>query len=165
MADENVGNEYSRNPTVDDLVLICKHLNDAGALYVVVGGFAMIHHKMLRGTVDIDLLVEPSEQNMVAVKKGLECLPDRAVRQVDPKELLQYTVIRVADEVLVDLMGRACDVTYNDVRDDIEFETIDGVRIPYLNAKAMLKTKQTLRAQDELDRLYLQSLLQSQKSK
>ena len=35
---QNDGEKFSRNPTLDDLVMLCKHLNDAGVRYVIIGG-------------------------------------------------------------------------------------------------------------------------------
>ena len=42
---------------------------------------------------------------------------------------------------------------------DIEFELIDGVKIPYLTLELLLKTKQGLRDQDAQDRIYLERLV------
>lgn len=42
MADEHAGEKFSRNPTMEDLVELCRNLNDAGVRYVVIGGFALI---------------------------------------------------------------------------------------------------------------------------
>lgn len=47
----------SRPPTLADLLLICRSLNEQGARYLVVGGFAVNQHGFPRATVDIDLLV------------------------------------------------------------------------------------------------------------
>ena len=52
--------EYSREPTLEDLVLLCRHLNETGVKYVVIGGFAIILSGYIRTTGDIDLLVEKS---------------------------------------------------------------------------------------------------------
>jgi hypothetical protein len=43
MDDENARPEYSHEPTIDDLVLLCRHLNEASVNYVVIGGFAIIN--------------------------------------------------------------------------------------------------------------------------
>jgi hypothetical protein len=43
---------------------------------------------------------------------ALATLPDNAVRDLQPGELQQYTVIRVADEILVDLMRSAGGIEY-----------------------------------------------------
>lgn len=53
----------AREPTVEDLVELCRHLNDAGAKYVVIGGFAIRAAGYDRRTMDIDLLIDTSLEN------------------------------------------------------------------------------------------------------
>ncbi len=50
----------SREPSVEDVVQVCRELNARGALYIVVGGFAIRQAGYSRTTVDIDLLVDPA---------------------------------------------------------------------------------------------------------
>src|SRR5688572_7006935 len=88
----------SRPPTLEDLLLLCRSLNAAGARYLVVGGFAVMHHGFTRATEDIDLLVESSPENQAKVKKGLEVLPDKAVLEIAEDDLRNWVVVRVADE-------------------------------------------------------------------
>jgi hypothetical protein len=99
---------YARAPELDDLVRICRSLNEAGARYVLIGGFAVIAHGGGRTTMDIDLLVDDSPENIVRVKSALRVLIDQAVDEVADDDVRRYAVVRVADEVIVDLMGRAC---------------------------------------------------------
>jgi len=126
---------------------------------MVVGGFAVNHHGLARGTMDIDLLVDSSAENQSRVKKSLEVLPDKAVLEIADDDLNDFVVIRVGDEVMVDLMAAACGVTYEDAVRDVEIATIDGVQIPFVSAPTLLRMKQTYRSKDEIDRLYLQRLL------
>src|SRR6185436_2298241 len=93
-----------RTPEEDDLVKICAALNAEGALYIVVGGVAVNQQGFLRATEDIDLLLEDSKQNQAKVLRALEVLPDKAVLQVQENDLDDYIVVRIADEVVVDLM-------------------------------------------------------------
>ena len=58
---------YARAPEVDDLVRICRSLNEAGARYVLIGGFAVIAHGGARTTGDIDFLVDDSPENIMRV--------------------------------------------------------------------------------------------------
>ena len=58
-------------------------------------------------TGDIDLMVAVDLENEARVFSALSTLPDNAVRELKPGELQQYNVIRVADEILVDLMRSA----------------------------------------------------------
>jgi hypothetical protein len=136
-------------------VLVCRSLNEHGARYLVVGGFAVNQHGFSRATMDIDLLVEDSPENQVKVKQALEVLPDKAVRELGDDDLGNYVVVRVADEVVVDLMGAACGITYAEAEPEIEIFTIEGVAIPFASARLLLRTKQTDREKDAEDLLFL----------
>ena len=71
-----------REPQIEDLVRIYRALNDAGARYILIGGFAVIVHGGARTTKDIDLMVDSSPENITRVKQGLRVLEDRAVEEV-----------------------------------------------------------------------------------
>ncbi|MEI6245646.1 MAG: nucleotidyltransferase, partial [Acidobacteriota bacterium] len=92
----------SREPTVEDLRNLCRELNQRGARYVVIGGFAIRAAGYARQTMDVDLLVADDADNEARVFDALATLPDAAVRELEPGELQKYTVIRVADEIVVD---------------------------------------------------------------
>ena len=146
-----------RTPEEDDIVKLCKALNDEGALYLIVGGVAVNRHGFLRATEDIDLLLDNSKDNQAKVLRALEVLPDKAVLQVETNDLDEYTVVRVADEVVVDLMLSACGVPYSEAAKEIEFHEIRGVSIPFASARLLLRMKQTYREKDIADRLFLQN--------
>lgn len=150
---------YARAPEIEDLVRICRALNEAGAHYVLIGGFAVIAHGGGRTTRDIDLLVDDAPENMSRVKTALRVLPDQAVDEVRDDDVRRYTVVRVADEVVVDLMGRACGLTYTDVAGDREMFEIEGVTIPVASKRTLIRTKDTIRPTDLADRQLLQSLI------
>ncbi|MDA8824239.1 hypothetical protein N9N41_07055, partial [Opitutales bacterium] len=149
----------SRDPDQGDLLKICKSLNEHGAKYLVIGGMAMVLHGFNRGTEDIDLLVDKASSNIAILKQALSILPDNAIRDVLDSDVEKYEVVRVADEVVVDLMGSACGINFKSAENQIEWHEIDGVEIPFASAELMLKTKQTLREKDEIDRLYLKRIL------
>lgn len=156
---------YAREPQIEDLVRICRALNDAGARYMLIGGFAVIAHGGGRTTKDIDLLVDASPENIARVKQGLRILEDRAVDDVADTDLARYAVVRVADEVVVDLMAHACGVSYAQaVRDATEL-TIAGIVIPVASPATLIRTKNTLRPSDAADRRYLEELLDAERDK
>lgn len=113
----------------------------------------------LRATEDIDLLLENSRENQERVLKALEVLPDKAVREVNANDLDEYIVVRVADEIVVDLMLSACGVTYTEAAGEIETKDIQGVSIPFASARFLLRTKQTYRDKDIPDRIFLERKL------
>ncbi len=164
MADENANpGPEPRVPTVDDLVSLCRRLNDAGALYIVIGGWAVIHHGFGRTTGDIDLLVDSSAQNFGRLQTGMSSLPDGAIREVQPDDLDKYVVVRVGDEFVIDLMKSACGVEYAEARASISWMTIQGVKIPFASAELLLRLKQTYREKDAMDRAYLRELIKQRK--
>jgi phosphoserine phosphatase len=83
MADDRPLDELeSREPTVEDLRNLCRELNQRGAKYVVIGGFAMRAANYLRRTMDVDLLVAADSENEARVFSALSTLPDNAVREM-----------------------------------------------------------------------------------
>lgn len=72
-------------------------------------------------------------------------------------------VVRVADEIVVDLMARACGVEYADAIGDVEKLTVAGVVIPVASLPTLIRTKDTVRPSDAVDRRYLEELLQAQR--
>jgi hypothetical protein len=148
--------EPPRPPDRNDLFSLCRELNRRGARYVVVGGMAMIQHGHLRATEDIDLLLESSRSNVKRVRQALEILPDRAVRDMADGDLEQFTVVRVADEIVVDLMLETAGFSFADAEGEIEHHEIEGVPIPFASAHLLLQMKRTEREKDALDRMFLE---------
>ena len=149
----------ARLPTTDDLLLLCRRLNEAGAKYLVLGGFAIIQHGFARATEDIDLLIDTSPENFARVKSAMLGLPDGAVRDVNAEDFQECLVVRVGDEFVVDLMRQACGITFAEASPDIVTIPVAGVPIPFANPKLLWRTKQTHRDKDALDRTFLASLL------
>ncbi|MCA1964874.1 MAG: hypothetical protein LDL31_13095 [Prosthecobacter sp.] len=151
-----------RPPEPVDVARLCAELNKAGARYVVVGGYAIIQAGFARFTEDLDLLIETTPENECQVLSVLGRLPDGAAKQVRVGEVDQYGVVRVSDEILVDLMKSGCGVTYADAIQDAVWSEIDGIRIPFASKKTLWKMKQTLRSKDDQDRLFLAQALQAE---
>jgi hypothetical protein len=125
----------------------------------VVGGFAIVEAGYPRTTGDIDLLVDSALDNERKVVEALAILPDRAVLQLDPGDLEKFTVVRVSDEILVDLMGVASGVSYEEAKAHVRVRELDGVRIPFANADLLWRMKKrSLRAKDQGDLAFLRQL-------
>jgi len=135
--------------------VLCRALNAQQARYIVVGGMAVIQQGYLRATEDIDLLLDTSHENIERVRRALEILPDKAIREMEANDLENYTVVRVADEIIVDLMISTCGISYYEAKDDIEQVDIDDVSIPFASASLLLRMKQTGREKDALDAMFL----------
>lgn len=155
--------EVTRVPTDADLISLAREFNRVGVAYVVVGGFAINRLGFVRATEDIDLLIARDQANQALVKQALEILPDRAIRELGADDIAQWVVVRVNDDITVDLMTEACGVSYEDAMGGIETEEIDGVPIPFAGAELMLRMKQSLREKDVADRSYLQQFIRARR--
>ena len=59
-------------------------------------------------------------------------------------------------------MAKACDVTYERAKDDIDWTHLDNVPVPFLGAKTLILTKRSIRPQDVMDRQFLEEKLSSE---
>lgn len=144
------------------LVKVCSLLNAEKSKYIVVGGFACILHGVVRSTEDVDILVEDSTENLQRVINALAKLQDGAAAELTPADFENNLVIKVADEIEVDVSTRAWKVSYADAVGDRLTTVIDGIEIPYLGIKSLLESKSTYREKDHADSVYLRRLRELQ---
>lgn len=152
-----------RLPDENDLVALCSALNEQSARYVVIGGFAINHHGYIRATEDIDLLIDVDPENQSRIKKALEILPDKAIRELGDQDFRDYIVVRVSDEILVDVMTAACGVDFQEASGGIEVANVQGVSVPFATPELLLRMKQTYREDDVADRIFLHRKIAEQK--
>ena len=91
---------------------------------------------------------------------ALSQMEDGAARELTPQDLLDNVVVKIADEVEVDVSTHAWKVSYPDARATGLQVTIEGVRIPYLGLDCLIASKETYRDQDRLDVQRLRALKQ-----
>ena len=74
--------EFTRPATWQDVLLVVKYLDEAGADYVLVGGYAIAAHGFNRFSEDIDILVDATPENATRWVAALSRLPDGAAREL-----------------------------------------------------------------------------------
>jgi hypothetical protein len=77
------------------------------------------------------------------IKKALEILPDKAIRELGDQDFRDYIVVRVSDEILVDVMTSACGVEFEEASRGVEVANVQGVPIPFATPELLLQMKQT----------------------
>ncbi|HXU32845.1 MAG TPA: hypothetical protein VN851_19920 [Thermoanaerobaculia bacterium] len=156
---------YSRAPELEDLVDLCRALNREGARYLLIGGFAVILHGFIRSTKDIDFLVEASAENVQAIKRAMASLPDNAAALIADDEVERYGVVRVADEIVVDLMAKACGISYpaSLVDEGVVTFRIQDVEIPVASKTLLIRLKDTIRPSDAADVEFLRFRLEEER--
>ena len=154
---------HVRAANVDDLVKVLRALQQENVDYLLIGGFALWTLGYQRATTDIDILLRPTLEQGIRLKRALLMLPEQAAKDLDPQWFVEAATIRVADEFVVDVMFNACGETYESLQPYAVTIDFDGLAVRTVNLEGMLKTKQTSREKGKLDRMILERAIQSQK--
>lgn len=161
--DPETGRLISRAPEMRDFARLCRELNTRGCRYVVVGGFAIIQLGLPRTTADVDLLIDSSPENEARVFDALATLPDSCARELQPGDVAKYTVVRVADEIVVDLMANASGISCAEALHGVIIREIDGVPIPFAGPELLYRMKKRAgREKDHGDIYFLEQLFAAQ---
>ncbi|HET6577354.1 MAG TPA: hypothetical protein VFG66_03480 [Gemmatimonadales bacterium] len=133
------------------LASVCRLLNSAGVHYVVVGGFALALHGAVRATKGVDILIEPTPDNVRRALEALAGLTFGIARELDPADVLVKPITIIGDNPRVDLLTLAWSVRYADAAPRRLTAEVDGVEVPYADLDTLIRTKQTGRLQDRAD--------------
>ena len=143
-----------------DLRRLLQRFQEEGVQYVLVGGFAVRMNGFLRLTEDIDVLLPRSVENGRRVVKSLNFL--ESARDLDPEWFEppadEPENIRVADELLIDLLFAANGETFESLKPHMRRVDLDGIEAVTLDIDGLLKTKTDYRDKDKIDRLALEAV-------
>lgn len=135
----------------DKWVDVCRLLNSRGVEYLVVGGVAMALHGRMRATKDIDVLVPRDVENTRRLLEALEALPMGLARELNAEAENEKVITIIGDDPRVDVLKAAGDLAYNDAVRSKRTATVDGVEIPYVGLRELIRSKRTDRDQDRVD--------------
>lgn len=147
--------EYTRPATWEDVKQLARYLEEAGADYAIIGGYALAAHGLVRFTEDVDVLVNPASANSRRWIVALSRLPDGAARELEASpdvfaEQERYA-IRINDEITVDVLPSAAGHSWDELKHHVTELDIDGVRVKVLDLEGLLKTKEVPRPKDQAD--------------
>jgi hypothetical protein len=146
------------------LLRVCSLLNRHGAKYLIIGARACWLHGYVRATLDVDILVPENVENHQRIIAALSELKDGFAAELTPQDFLDNVIVKIADEVEVDVSTRAWKVTYADAQKSSLHRTIDGVEVPYIDLPTLIRSKSTHREQDKVDIERLRSIERSSDS-
>jgi hypothetical protein len=140
------------------LLRVCSLLNQHNARYLVVGARACWLHGYVRATMDVDILVPEDMENHARIIAALSELEDHAAADLTPQDFVENIVVKIADDVEVDVSTRAWTVSYAGAIGTALKTIIQDIEIPYLDLKTLIASKRTQRDQDQVDVQRLLSL-------
>ena len=144
--------------TSDPVLHLLQRFHDEQVEYVLVGGQAVRLNGFLRATEDIDVLVKATRSNGEKIKQAMKFLPAAADLETDwfvANSDDEIANIRVADDLLVDLLFSVNGQTYESVQPFVREIDVDGVLIRVLDIDGLLLTKTDYREKDLLDKQVL----------
>src|SRR5438876_4607933 len=133
------------------LLRVCSLLNKHSAKYLVVGARACWLHGYVRATMDVDILVPEDTGNHERIIAALSELQDHAAAELTPQDFVENVVVKIADEVEVDVSTRARRVSYSEAIETSLIAVINEVEVPYVDLKTLIESKRTQRDQDKVD--------------
>lgn len=144
--------------TDDPLLRLLARFRDEKVEYVLVGGQAVRLNGYLRATEDVDVLVKPTRVNGERIIRALSFLA--ASKELDalwfvPAEDGSIENIRVADDLLIDLLFAANGESYESVQPHVRELMIGDTPVKVLNIDGLIKTKTDYREKDVLDKRVL----------
>jgi len=120
--------------------------------FLVIGGWAAIAHGLPRTTVDVDLFVRPTRENIDKLIGALSDIGFGIANELDPSAILDHRVFLFADQIRVDLFTRPWGLSDFDRcwqgRREIEWS---GATIPFVGFEDLIRSKETGREQDLAD--------------
>ena len=147
--------EFTRPATWEDVKRVARYLEEAGAQYALIGGYALAAHGLVRLTEDIDILVDPAAANSRRWIVALSRLPDGAARELaaepDVFAAQKSYAVRINDEITVDVLPAAAGVPWEALREFVQEIELEGVRLRVLSLEGLLKTKAGARPKDQMD--------------
>lgn len=139
----------------DLLLKLLSRFHEEGVEYVLVGGQAVRLNGYLRATEDIDVLVKAGRENGERIIRALGFLDsskDLDAAWFAPAADGSPENIRVADELLIDLLFAANGQTYESVQPWVRQLEVEGTPINVLDIDGLIRTKTDYREKDLLDK-------------
>jgi hypothetical protein len=139
----------------DDFRDLLVELFDAGARFVVVGGYAVAFHGHPRATKDLDVLVQADPENArrvyAALAKFGAPLDTFDVRTEDFASYDGVLQLGVPPR-RIDILNRVDGITFAEAAADCETFEVEGRAIPIIGRSALIKNKRAAgRDQDLVD--------------
>ncbi len=128
----------------------CARLNEHGAHYVLVGGFAVQLWGSARATKDIDILIEPTVANARRVLDAIVELTGSwgLARDLLAEDVASKPVTIIGDIPRIDILTVAHTLHYPEAARDATTFEVDGIAIPTVSIEHLIASKQTGRLRD-----------------
>jgi len=132
-------------------------LNDHNVRYLIVGGYAVIHHGYPRSTVDFDVFVAMDKKNARALTKAITDFGFDPTEFAPDFFLTPSSILMIGREPWrIDVFTSIKGLEFNEAYKKRVYLEVAGIRIPFVSKSDLIVSKRTAnrpRDQDDLKRL------------
>jgi hypothetical protein len=146
-------NPSEPNQTPSQFEKLLAGLARSGVDFAVVGGLAVILNGYPRLTLDADIIIHPSAENIRRALKFLESWGEGWARDLKPEDFfIEPGAVRISEEFDLDIFVKMQDKTIDDFRPNLRYLQSDETRIAYLSPADLIALKEgSWREKDQLD--------------
>ena len=141
---------------------LLEKLSAANVEYILVGGLAVDLCGFSRATMDVDVLVEASPDNLRRLLSSLSEFGEGSARELSEDDFpLEEGCVRIIEDFPIDVFTLMNGLKFNDLLAKTSvFVTERGIGIRYLTAAGLIELKKdSLRPKDRIDVSELRKLL------
>ncbi|MEW5692906.1 MAG: hypothetical protein AB1765_06385 [Candidatus Hydrogenedentota bacterium] len=138
------------------LVLLAKN----NIRYIIVGGLACALNGYVRPTIDVDILIEYTSENINNLLKTLTDYKNGYAKELKVEDFTdEEGAIRIIEDFPIDIFVKISGYYYKDILEYIRYKNIENYNIPYLDKKMLIILKNdSLREIDKIDVINLKEL-------
>jgi len=151
---------YPEHIMVLDALLRCQ------VRFLLIGGYAVIAYGYTRTTGDLDLWIDPSDQNKVALINTFRQLEFdeselETINQMDFKEATVFSMGTVPQKI--DFLTKVSHVDFDEAYNKVVLMEYDGLQLPFVHYNDLVLMKMTTgRLKDQADIEELQKIKNQQ---
>lgn len=119
--------------------------------FVLIGARAAAFYGHVRATEDIDLLISDTRENIEKTIKAIKEIYPHLDLDLTVEDFYESKVVKILDEPELDVSITAWSLTYEQSQSDHKHVILDSVSLPILGIDSLIKSKMTMREQDQWD--------------
>jgi predicted nucleotidyltransferase len=143
----NILDEYTKN--------LLKALVDANVKFLVVGGYAVNYYGYYRTTGDIDLWLQPGNENKLLLIEALRAIEtdEESLQALNEMDFSRHLLFSDGEEPFkIEFMTFISGVDFERAYAEKETTLLDGLEIPFISLQDLIISKMSSqRTKDKLD--------------
>jgi hypothetical protein len=126
--------------------------------YIVVGGVASVLHGIPRATFDLDILIDPTEDNALRLLSALVDAGFGTATMTNAQEILAHEITVFNDRVRIDVQTRTPGISFRDAWRRRKTVTYQGQDLYILSKEDLIASKQASGREVDLEDVHMLEL-------